>query len=245
MPPVVGFLSGLIATAIPATAATISILGITATTTVASLIANAVVFGGIYVYSKNKLDRRARQNGGVQISRVNPSGAKQLIYGRQRVSGDIIALSTSGKDNKYLEMIYAVAGHKINAVKNIWIDGKLALEVTEEPVTENSDAFVRKYSDDFGFSQLRNPTQSEIRLPRNARASIYTNFVSGNGQYIIYIPAELGNDFHMVIEGPGGPTRYEYEDLADSIGSSPVNLLQDFPNIRKQYRILPWPPRRS
>tara|TARA_S200002703_G_scaffold61685_1_gene53580 strand:- start:1265 stop:6127 length:4863 start_codon:yes stop_codon:yes gene_type:complete len=51
-----------------------------------------------------------------------PAAARRVIYGEQRVSGHLVYVESHGNDNKYLNMIWALAGHECEAIDEIWLD---------------------------------------------------------------------------------------------------------------------------
>jgi hypothetical protein len=66
---------------------------------------------------------------GLTTTVKEPTAARPIIYGTTRVGGVLAYVGTShstGKtDNKYLDMIVAISGHEVNAVKNIYFGDEL------------------------------------------------------------------------------------------------------------------------
>ncbi|EHM01165.1 hypothetical protein HMPREF9946_02240 [Acetobacteraceae bacterium AT-5844] len=50
---------------------------------------------------------------------------RQVIYGRARVSGPMVYASSSGPDLRYLHLVLPLAGHRVNAITNVWINDVL------------------------------------------------------------------------------------------------------------------------
>jgi len=57
---------------------------------------------------------------GINFNTRDPSSTRKLLYGKSRTGGTIVFVETSGNDNKYLHLIIAVAGHKVNALKEVY-----------------------------------------------------------------------------------------------------------------------------
>lgn len=47
---------------------------------------------------------------------------RTLVYGRARVSGPLIYASSSGEDQRFLHLVVPVAGHRIHAIRAVWIN---------------------------------------------------------------------------------------------------------------------------
>lgn len=47
---------------------------------------------------------------------------RQLVYGRARVSGPLVYASSSGEDQRFLHLVVPLAGHRIHAVRAVWIN---------------------------------------------------------------------------------------------------------------------------
>ena len=68
-----------------------------------------------------KPDLGAQLQGITQTTR-EPAGPRQLVYGQMRVGGQVVFLSHSGNDNKYLHMAIAFASHEIESYEEIWFN---------------------------------------------------------------------------------------------------------------------------
>ncbi len=63
----------------------------------------------------------AQMRGITQTTR-EPASSRKIIYGRMRVGGQVVFISHSGDDNKYLHMAIAFATHEIQAYDEIWFN---------------------------------------------------------------------------------------------------------------------------
>ena len=61
----------------------------------------------------------------------SPIAARSIIYGRCRVSGTIVYISTTGTKNEYLHLVVALAGHEVEAIDTIYFNDE------EVPLTGN------------------------------------------------------------------------------------------------------------
>ena len=68
-----------------------------------------------------KPDLGAQLQGITQTTR-EPAGPRQLVYGQMRVGGQVVFISHSGTDNKYLHMAIAFASHEIESYEEIWFN---------------------------------------------------------------------------------------------------------------------------
>lgn len=57
----------------------------------------------------------------------SPIAARQIIYGRCKVSGAIVYLSTTGAKNEYLHVVLAVAGHEVEELGDVYFNEDLVL----------------------------------------------------------------------------------------------------------------------
>lgn len=65
----------------------------------------------------------AQMRGITQTSR-EPAGSRKIIYGKMRVGGQVVFISNTGDDNKYLHMAIVFASHEIQAYDEIWFNDK-------------------------------------------------------------------------------------------------------------------------
>ncbi len=64
----------------------------------------------------------------------NPISARSIVYGKCRVSGTIVYLSTTGDKNQFLHIVVTLAGHEIQAIDEIYFNDEL---VPLDPVFTN------------------------------------------------------------------------------------------------------------
>lgn len=64
----------------------------------------------------------------------SPISARTVAYGRSRVSGTIVYMSTTGSTNQYLHIVVALAGHEIEEIEEIYFNDDL---VALDPVNTN------------------------------------------------------------------------------------------------------------
>ena len=65
----------------------------------------------------------------------NPISARTVVYGKTRVSGTIVYLSTTGDKNQFLHIVVTLAGHEIQAIDEIYFNDEL---VPLDPVFTNA-----------------------------------------------------------------------------------------------------------
>ena len=65
----------------------------------------------------------AQMRGVTQTSR-EPASSRKVVYGKMRVGGQVVFISNSGDDNKYLHMAIAFASHEIESYEEIWFNDK-------------------------------------------------------------------------------------------------------------------------
>ena len=64
----------------------------------------------------------------------SPISARTVAYGRSRVSGTIVYMSTTGSTNQYLHIVVALAGHEIEEIEEIYFNDEL---VPLDPINTN------------------------------------------------------------------------------------------------------------
>ena len=57
---------------------------------------------------------------GINFNVRDPAATRKIIYGKCRIGGTIVFINTSDTDNNYLHIVIAVAGHEINAYKEVY-----------------------------------------------------------------------------------------------------------------------------
>jgi hypothetical protein len=106
----------LIAAAVAA-AKTITLTAVVkfAAITAASMAASKLLAPKMPSFSDSSLSERS------QMVR-SPIAARSIIYGRCRVSGTIVYISTTGTKNEYLHLVVALAGHEVEAIDEIYFN---------------------------------------------------------------------------------------------------------------------------
>ena len=61
---------------------------------------------------------------GITQTKREPAGSRKIIYGKMRVGGQVVFISNTGDDNKYLHMAIVFASHEIQAYDEIWFNDK-------------------------------------------------------------------------------------------------------------------------
>jgi len=55
----------------------------------------------------------------------SPVSSKKIIYGKTRVGGTFVMIGSDGEDNKYLTMVMAIAGHRVDSLKQVYFNEEL------------------------------------------------------------------------------------------------------------------------
>ncbi|MFQ5535661.1 MAG: hypothetical protein ACE5EM_12665, partial [Sphingomonadales bacterium] len=111
--------------------------GTVISSTLAGAITGAVLAGGslaLGAISKAlapKLDDQARGRKEEVRSAVAP---RTIVYGRARIAGTMVYAGAHGTDNKYLTMVFVVAGHEIDGFEKWFLN--------DDEVTLDADGFV-------------------------------------------------------------------------------------------------------
>jgi len=120
----VSTVAGLVS-AISAAATGLTVFGALATTFKGFMFAFALG-AGLSMVSRALAPRPnigAQMRGITQTTR-EPAGTRKIIYGKMRVGGQVVFISHSGDDNKYLHMAIVFASHEIQAYDEIWFNDK-------------------------------------------------------------------------------------------------------------------------
>ena len=116
--------AGLVS-AVGAAAAGLTVFGLAATS-FAGFAAAFALGAGLSMVSRAlapKPNLGAQMRGITQTSR-EPAGSRKIVYGKMRVGGQVVFISNSGDDNKYLHMAIAFASHEIESYEEIWFNDK-------------------------------------------------------------------------------------------------------------------------
>ena len=63
----------------------------------------------------------------------SPISARNVVYGRCRVSGTVVYLSTTGSKNEWLHIVVAIAGHEIEEIQEVYFNDDLVPLVSNTP----------------------------------------------------------------------------------------------------------------
>jgi hypothetical protein len=94
--------------------------------TAASMAASKLLAPKAPSYSDASLSQRS------QMVR-SPISARNVIYGRCRVSGTVVYLSTTGSKNEWLHIVVAIAGHEIEEIEQVYFNDDLVPLVSNTP----------------------------------------------------------------------------------------------------------------
>jgi len=111
--------SAAVATAIGYTVSFIGVIG-------ASMAASKLLAPKMPSFSDSSLSDRS------QMVR-NPISARSIVYGKTRVSGTIVYLSTTGTKNEYLHIVLTLAGHEVEAIDEVYFNDELVPLVSNTP----------------------------------------------------------------------------------------------------------------
>lgn len=100
--------------------AAVKFMGFTGWGAMAAMTAATIVMGEVAKALMGKPDLESMR--GINFNTRDPSATRKILYGTCRTGGVIVFADTTGVDNKYLHIIIAVAGHKVNAFKKVLFD---------------------------------------------------------------------------------------------------------------------------
>jgi hypothetical protein len=63
-------------------------------------------------------------NRGANITVRTAAGYRQVIYGTQRVGGNIVYVNTTGSKHDQVNYVIAIAGHQLDSIVNVYLDGR-------------------------------------------------------------------------------------------------------------------------
>ena len=102
------------ATTLAAATAVVTFVGVTA----ASMAASKLLAPKMPSFSDASLSERS------QMVR-SPISARSIVYGRCKVSGTIVYLSTTGSKNQFLNIVVTLAAHEIEAIDEVYFNDEL------------------------------------------------------------------------------------------------------------------------
>jgi hypothetical protein len=98
-------------------------VGAAAAATISTGIMTSLISTGISM-TINAVAAALKGGPGNSVQIRQPAAPWQIIYGQQRVNGNLVYATTSGSDKKYLEMIIVWAAHACQSIDDIYINGQ-------------------------------------------------------------------------------------------------------------------------
>ena len=92
-------------------------------TGMAAMTFGTTLLSGIIAGSISAASPTVTDNMGTKLTTMSPVAPRQIIYGTTRVGGTILHMETSGTDNFKLHIVAAIAGHEINSLTNLRMNG--------------------------------------------------------------------------------------------------------------------------
>jgi hypothetical protein len=103
-------------------------IGMTATFSVLGAISKSL-------FSQPSMDT---QNG-INFNSRDPAATRKIVYGKCRIGGTIVFFNTSDTNNNFFHVVIAVAGHEINAFKEVYFGNTKVWENGSYIVDEDND----------------------------------------------------------------------------------------------------------
>lgn len=130
-----------------ATALGIGAVAATAVVVVAAIVVTAALVSGISAmtpsfdepdYSTNTADGAEAINRGILVNKTGTNNPIPVVYGKRKIGGSRVFVSTSGGDNQYLYIAMVFCEGEINAFKELLFDEKLVASGTLTTQIDNS-----------------------------------------------------------------------------------------------------------
>jgi len=126
-----------IAYAVASAALTVGVTSAAIATAIGYIVAFTAVIGGSMAASKllaPKMPSFADSSLSDRSQMVrSPISARTIVYGKSRVSGTIVYLSTTGAKNEYLHIVLTLAGHEVEAIDEVYFNDELVPLVSNVP----------------------------------------------------------------------------------------------------------------
>ena len=87
----------------------------------------------------------------------SPIASRQIIYGRSKVSGVVVYISTTGAKNQYLHLVVAMAGHEVEEIGDVHFGDELALTGSGSSATGRFAGKAEIYKQLGGPAQVAQP----------------------------------------------------------------------------------------
>jgi len=118
-----GPMVGLNATALFASTSTLGGLSVAAQYAVAAF-AGSLITGGVAMMTSRGIEATS-QNFGTKLAGKGAQVPRNIIYGKARVGGTILKMSTSGTKNNKLHLAIALAGHEVESLEGVYFNETL------------------------------------------------------------------------------------------------------------------------
>jgi hypothetical protein len=126
-----------IAYAVASAALTVGVTSAAIATAIGYIVAFTAVIGGSMAASKllaPKMPSFADSSLSDRSQMVrSPISARTIVYGKSRVSGTVVYLSTTGDKNQFLHIVVTLAGHEIQAIDEVYFNDELVPLVSNVP----------------------------------------------------------------------------------------------------------------
>jgi len=238
-----GPLVGLNATALFASTSTLGGLSIAAQYAVAAF-AGSLITGGVAMMTSRGIEATS-QNFGTKLAGKGAQVPRNIIYGKARVGGTILKMSTSGTKNNKLHLAIALAGHEVESLEGVYfndtllttstatVGGKTYFKVTnaEFKNTDNeheidSNGTLVQFSFNDGSQTVVDPLAAQnlsSRYPSTAKfqgiAYVYME--------IIYDPEKMPNipAIHFLVKGK---KVYDPRTSSTAWSDNPALIIRDY-----------------
>jgi hypothetical protein len=126
-----------IAYAVASAALTVGVTSAAIATAIGYIVAFTAVIGGSMAASKllaPKMPSFADSSLSDRSQMVrSPISARTIVYGKSRVSGTIVYLSTTGDKNQFLHIVLTLAGHEVEAIDEVYFNDELVPLISNVP----------------------------------------------------------------------------------------------------------------
>ena len=136
--PVVGIIVGVVAIATGFGLITALVAGAAAAAVTQAGIGMVTSAFDVPDYSQNTADGASAVNSGILVNKVGTNNPIPVVYGKRKVGGSRVFISTDGTDNKDLYIAMVFCEGEINAFKELLFDDKLIASGTLTTQIDNS-----------------------------------------------------------------------------------------------------------
>jgi hypothetical protein len=180
--------------------------------------------------------------GGRQEMVRQPITTRKIIYGRQKVSGPIVALASSSKDigdskvldDAYLHILVALAGHELNAIEEVYLD-EIALTLDGSDLATNTQFRVDDDGDQLVYVKKYLGTTDQTADPTLVATFPDLWTTDHRLQEVAYLYVRL--EFNSQVFSGGipnvsaivqGKKVYDYRTTTTVFSSNPALILSDY-----------------